>query len=323
MVVVAPDKFKGTFSAVQICQLVEERLRRSGFTDEIALRPMADGGEGMSDVIMPGSAKVANGIYEKDGNRLIVSSEIIGRDAFAESGLPLMKRSSIALGQAVDPAYPTMIAVGGTATSDCGAGFLQGLGARFYDSASRLIADPLTPDTLAAVKSADLSPLKKYRITGIIDVKANLTEGELTALHFARQKALLGENLEGLADALRHFHKIVGGCSPWDGAGGGLGYAIASVCGARCHSGAELAVKTIANDLDNACLIITGEGCVDRQTTAGGKLVDAVFKEGAKRNIPVLVLYGIAESTDLYPHMAQLESCWENCAKTLAKRETL
>ena len=137
-------------------------------------------------------------------------------------------------------------------------------------------------------------------------------EGTLTALDFARQKALPGENLTQLRDALMHFQKVVGGRSEWDGAGGGLGYAIASVCGAPCRSGAEVAIELIDINWKEVQLIISGEGCVDAQTSCGGKLVDTLYRKAVAHGIPMLILYGRAELPLPYPHLAQINEPWEN-----------
>lgn len=306
MILIAPDKFKGTYTAGEMCALIAERLRLAGVDVPVVLRPMADGGEGIADVLMRGARHVAEGIYELDGRRLAVSSEIVGFKAFEGSGIPLMGRSSYALGAAIDPDIPTDIAIGGTAVSDAGAGFLQALGARFFDRLGREITAPLCPSTLPDVASADFSALRRQNLSGIIDVKASLVGGPLTALDFAPQKALSGESLEGLAEALAHFQEVCGGSSPYDGAGGGLGYALASVCGAPCRSGAQAAVDSLDVDWRRITLVITGEGRVDRQTLVGGKLVDAIWRKASSMGIPTLIIYGCAEDTALYPRMMSL-----------------
>lgn len=314
MILVAPDKFKGTYSAGEICLMAEQELRKAGYDGEIALRPMSDGGEGIAPVVMPGAVKIADGVYRSpDGSaRLAVSSELVGFDAFRGSGLPLMERSSFALGAAIAgaPGVKTYVAVGGTATSDAGAGFLQGLGAKFYDSDGALIYAPLTPMTLHNVARADLAALGQYDLHGIIDVRARLVEGELSALDFARQKALPGEDLSGLGSAMAHFRDVLGGGSEWDGAGGGLGYALASVAGAPCRSGAETAIELMNIDWQSVDLVITGEGHVDAQTVRGGKLVDALWRKASSLGIPTVVLCGIADENLPYENLGRIDSQW-------------
>lgn len=323
MILIAPDKFKGTFTASQICDMVCSRLHAAGYDGHISCRPMSDGGEGARNTFLPDSVRIDTGVYEDraTGSRLIVSSEIVGREAFAGSGIPLMRRSSIVLGRAVKPGIVTYISIGGTATSDGGAGFLQGLGVKFHDRSGNVITKPLTPSALRNVAGADTSALSRYDLKGIIDVRASLTGPGLSTLDFAPQKAIEGESLDGLADALSHLQRILGGSSPWDGAGGGLGYALASVAKAPCADGAKLAIESMGVDWGHIGLVITGEGCVDNQTVTGGKLVDSLWREASGRGIPVLVLYG--RKTDMefpYMHMSQLESRWEQAAITLVSR---
>ena len=322
MIVIAPDKFKGTYTADEICRLVKSRLLNAGINSPVYCCPLSDGGEGVASMLMPERKQLSTGVYEHNGQRLVVSSEIVGFDAFFGSGLPLMRRSSYELGRAVKPGIPTTIAVGGTATSDCGAGFLQGLGGRFYDRNGREIHDQLCPETLMSVASADLSSLDKYDMSGVIDVRASLIEGPLTALDFAGQKAFPGESLSLLKEVFAHFQQIVGGSSEWDGAGGGIGFALASVCRSVCRSGADIAVKSIGISDGTIDLVITGEGCVDRQTLYGGKLPDAVFRHYSARNIPVLILYGKKTDGFPYPYMAQIDSEWESLVKCILSRES-
>ncbi len=316
MILIAPDKFKGYHTADEVCGIIENRLRAAGYHGELRSQPMSDGGEGAAEMLLPHRrAGAVPGIYfDADNSRCVaVSSEIVGFGAFGHSSIPLMRRSSIALGQAIPQDIPTYVAVGGTAISDGGAGFLQGLGVKFYNSHDRIIDEPLCPTTLHTVSEADTSALSRYRLTGVIDVEATLlpeSDGKLSTLDFARQKALPGEDLGGLADALRHLNDVLGGRSPWDGAGGGIGYALASVADAPCLSGSQMAVESLGIDPARVNLVITGEGRVDRQTTRGGKLVDAVYRRATALGIPVLVLYGAPDSYPFYPHMAQIYSDW-------------
>lgn len=314
MILIAPDKFKGTYTSGEVCRLFSERLRLAGIDVPIKELPLSDGGEGIADVLMPKGRLISSGVYEDGTKRLVVSSEIIGFEAFKDSNLPLMHRSSFMLGKAIERGKETIIAVGGTAISDGGAGFLQSLGVKFYDANNNLIHEHLTPALLPRIARAETSELAGYKITGIIDVKASLTESPLSALDFAAQKALQGEDLSALKDALEHFHDILGGSSQWDGAGGGVGYAIASVIGAECYSGAEVALDKMDIDWSDIELVITGEGRVDEQTVRGGKLVDAVYKTASSKGIPTLIVYGAVSGNLPYPYMAQIEEDWENCS---------
>ncbi len=310
-ILIAPDKFKGTFTASEMAAHMAAELRRAGYEGEMVLRPLADGGEG-SSVLLPYCRPVELGVYEAPGGEMLVSSsQLVGFESFVNTNLGLMQRSSYALGRAVRPHRPTYIAVGGTAVCDGGAGFLQGLGVKFYDSCGKLIDRRLTPATLCSVARADTSSLADYDLRGLVDVRADLYSGPLSALDFAAQKALPGEDLSLLPKALAHLQAVLGGNSEWDGAGGGVGYAIASVCKAPCQSGAERAIETLADlDWNSIGRVITGEGCVDAQTSLGGKLVDAVYRHAASRGIPTLIVAGRIDGPQRYPHTVILNSDW-------------
>ena len=299
MILIAPDKFKGTYTSQEMCRLMSDAVRHISPETEIVCRPLSDGGEGFS--------ALKAFIPEFRDYALLESSAIVGHGSYPPD-MPLMLRSSYALGAAVHPGVPTIISVGGTGVSDGGAGFLQALGVRFYDRCGRMITEPLSPATIPAIASADISCLADYNLTGVIDVRATLTGPGLSALDFARQKAIAGEDLSGLKHALSHLQKILGGESEFDGAGGGLGYALASVAGARCTSGAQLAVSLLDPILDSGQvdLVITGEGCVDHQTTAGGKLPDAVYRAASARSIPTLIVGGRIDVPEAYPLMCTL-----------------
>lgn len=312
MILIAPDKFKGTFSAQEICAAISGLLREGGYSGPILCRPLSDGGEGIASTLMPRGKRVAPGVYEDtDGARLVVSSEIVGFANFGNPMPPLMQRSSVALGLAVEPGVPTTLAIGGTATSDGGAGFLQGLGAEFYNPSGQLISKPITPALLPDISSADLSALSRYDLRGIVDVKARLipdgNPSQLSALSFASQKGLDRADFSRLENNLRHLQHLLGGESPFDGAGGGLGYALASVVGAPCRLGGEVVLEKADIPWAEIFLVITGEGSVDLQTSRGGKLVDTIWREASRRGIPTVIAYGRKDEGLPYPTMIQIE----------------
>ena len=310
MILIAPDKFKGTYTAEEMCRLMAKTIHIAAPSQQVITQPLSDGGEGFEAMVRSCS------LYS--GYELRESSKLVGFRSYPPS-LPLIHRSSYPLGEGIRPGCPTLISVGGTAVSDGGAGFLQALGVKFFDHNGHLITTPLTPARLPEIGSADTCALKKYELSAAIDVHATLVGPGLCALDFARQKALPGENLDGLPAALERLHDVLGGESPFDGAGGGIGYALASVAGATCRSGSEIAVSVIEPLLDSGkiSLVITGEGCVDRQTVNGGKLPDAVFHAASARGIPTLIVGGRIEVPDAYPLMSTLKNLESTLRKIL------
>ena len=192
------------------------------------------------------------------------------------------------------------VGIGGTATCDGGAGMLQSLGARFFDSAGREMTADITPAMLPCISSADLSALHREpwheRLTGLSDVRASLLPPGLSALDFAAQKGARPADMPVLAAGLANLRRVLGmnACSPYDGAGGGVGFALATVIGAEVLPGAATILDSKEIDWTSITLVITGEGRIDRQT-AGGKVVDTLCFRARSLGIPSLSIGGYAE----------------------------
>lgn len=308
MILIAADKFKGTLAAAEVARVVAEALRRCGVTEEMELRPMADGGEGSQHILLRRSRAVAPGVYADGGEAVVVSADVVGRGCFPADE-PLMERSSRALGEAMLTAAALKperltVAVGGTACSDGGAGMLAALGARFYDDAGADISAAICARRLAEVPAINLGGLCALPpLEAMIDVEAQLCDGPLSAVDFAPQKALPGEDISGLASGLQNLRRLITTRSPFDGAGGGIGFALCSVLGAKGYLGAERAAASLQLERPGISAVITGEGKVDSQTVLGGKLVDRVVKAAERAGVPAIVVCGTAEEPLPYRHV--------------------
>lgn len=308
MIVIAADKFKGTLTAMEVVQVVAEELRRCGVTEQIEWRPMADGGEWSQWVLLPRPRAVAPGVYVDGDEVAVVSADVVGRGCFPADE-PLMERSSRALGEAMLTAAAMRperltVAVGGTMCSDAGAGMLAALGARFYDAAGADISAVINARRLAEVAAIDLSHLCALPpLEAMIDVEARLCDGPLSVVDFAPQKALPGEDISGLAVGLQNLRRLITTHSPFDGAGGGIGFALCSVLGAKAYLGAERAAESLQLECPGISAVITGEGKVDSQTVLGGKLVDRVVKAAERAGVPAIVVCGTAEEPLPYRHV--------------------
>lgn len=280
MKLIIPDKYRGTLTAAEAARAIAE-----GLGGECLCLPMADGGEGTA-ASLPGCS-------------VIESSSVIGHGS-GQAKLPLLHRSSYPLGTAIAHALSRddskiCVAVGGTATADGGAGLLQALGVRFYDSAHKIIEQPLTPHIIADIAGADLSSADlhtlRQRLVILSDVEAGLTSGPLTALDFLQQKGADVADFPVITHSLQHLHELFGGSSPFDGAGGGIGYALAAVLGCRAALGAEYILGHLPVDWSKVELVATGEGSIDRQSLAG-KVVGTVLEYCRQRNIPAVAFGG-------------------------------
>jgi len=299
MIIIATDKFKGTLSATEACSAIACGLRDAGISDSIRQCPMADGGDGTADVL---AALLPH------GHSVVESHLHIGPDCFL--GVEPMCRSSLAFGKALAEALRSnshvYATIGGTACCDGGAGMLQALGMKAYRPDGSEITVPLSPRLLPEIAATDLSCLPdSKRITVLSDVYASLTpDGQhtLSALDFAGQKGFASYDMHGLTEALIHWQNIVAGGrrSEIDGAGGGIGFALAAVLGSRAIAGAAFVADLYDMPFAGAGLVISGEGRIDTQTGAG-KAVSEIAARAAACGTPFLAIGGSVHGRHPYP----------------------
>lgn len=279
MILIAPDKFKGTLTARQAASAIASAIKDI----EYIKAPMADGGEGSASILCSSPQWDRHDSYYVNNHTrtaVIDSSAIIGLDGINIMHHDILKASSAPLGVKVREIIKggcekVIIGIGGTSTCDGGEGFLVGLGTE---------------------------KLSTYRdkIIGLSDVCVPLVaaHGEPSALMFAPQKGATPQDIDILRRRLEGlYHKYQNRRSPYDGAGGGLGFAIASVIGARCFSGAEYVLDHYNIDWSKISLTITGEGRIDDQT-ATGKVVNVVTRTSLAHGVPVVAFGGYVE-----PHL--------------------
>lgn len=299
-VLIAADKFKGSLTAVQVAERVMAGLRRVVPGVEVEALPVADGGDGTVD------AAVAAGFERREvrvagplGDELTAAFALRGDTAVVEmaeaSGLQRLPAGVFApltsstygsgelLRAALDAGAGTIVfGVGGSATTDGGAGMLSALGARFVDAEG----EPVAPGgaALSDVATADLSGLDP-RLSSVDFVLASDVDNPLTGPKgapavYGPQKGASPDDVEILDAALGHFaavlEKSIGSrateyaAAPGAGAAGGIGYG-ALVLGARFRPGIEVMLDVLgfAPALERATLVITGEGSLDEQTLHG------------------------------------------------------
>lgn len=295
MIVIAPDKFKGSLTALEAAHAIAEGLRDGGCREEIALCPMADGGEGMPDRL-GGSPVVSACDHVGYANAGVAKTDVMDRSS-APLGRSLRERYGM---ERSDAPRRIWLAVGGTLTVDGGAGALGALGVRFYDRSGGLIKGDVTAAMLPDLARCECDPrLKEYwrsRLFILSDVNATLTGAGLSALDFAVQKGVKAKRLPSLGKSLENLRRVLGSPLPSavDGAGGGIGFAFASFIGAPCGSGAEAMLRAAGIDWQKVTLLISGEGSIDCQT-AGGKVVETLRREAKRRGVPFIAVGGYVE----------------------------
>lgn len=290
------------------------------------LAPLADGGEGTLEVLRGAlalrirSARVPGPLGDRVRARMGVGRNVVVLEAAEVVGLariPRVRRDpwrssteglGILLRHALDLGVPrVLVALGGSATVDGGAGLLHALGARFFDERGRLLAPtPLALTRLARVDRSGLDPrLSKVELVALCDVRVPLL-GERGARMFMEQKGVRRADLERAEDVLARLHPSRVARRAGAGAAGGLGAALASL-GARLVSGGErvLAEHGIRRRVGRAELVITGEGRLDEQTLQG-KAIAALARECRRAGTPLLALCGRVDLTSAAQRRAGL-----------------
>ncbi|MEU9367301.1 glycerate kinase [Streptomyces avermitilis] len=299
-VLIAADKFKGSLTAVQVAERVTAGLRRVAPAVEVEALPVADGGDGTVDAaVAAGFERRAVRVAGPLGEEVTAAFALRGDTAVVEmaeaSGLQRLPKGVFApltsstygsgelLRAALDAGARTIVfGVGGSATTDGGAGMLAALGARFVDAEG----EPVAPGGggLSELALADLSGLDprlaEVELVLASDVDNPLTGPKGAPAVYGPQKGASPDDVATLDAALAHFasvlEKAIGpraaeyAAAPGAGAAGGIGYG-ALVLGAGFRPGIEVMLDVLgfAPALDRATLVITGEGSLDEQTLHG------------------------------------------------------
>lgn len=322
-IIVAPDKFKGSLSAPEVCQYLEIGLKTVLADVTVERIPVADGGEGTLDAALgSGFVRRTATVSGPTGKPLAADFAVRGREAVIEmalaSGLDVLpegrleplRSSSRGTGElilaALDEGCTTItLGVGGSACTDGGAGLISALGARLVDCDGRLLADG--GGFLNRLWDMDLRGLDE-RLAGTkfilaSDVDNPLLGPEGAAAVFGPQKGASPADIERLEEGLERFYRgvsnhlgtdgVVHMEAPGSGAAGGVGYAALTVLRAQRRPGIDVVLDFTAlpQRLEGADLVITGEGSLDAQSL-GGKAPMGVAQSAIAANVPVIAVCG-------------------------------
>ena len=322
-IVIAPDSFKGSLTALEAANAIEEGLKRFFPEAEIIKVPMADGGEGtvQSLVDATGGRIVKRIVTGPLGDKVEAQFGILGdgRTAVIEmasaSGLPLvppdkrnpMVTTTYGMGELIKAALDMgcrkfIIGIGGSATNDGGGGMAQALGVKLLDKEGNDI--PFGGGGLLKLDRIDISTLDpriaESEIVVACDVDNPLTGPRGAARVYSPQKGATPDMVEILDKALEHFAEVVKRDLgrdikdvPGAGAAGGLGAGLMAFLNARLQLGVDIVIEAtgLEEKVKGADLVITGEGGIDSQTIYG-KTPIGVTKVAKKFGIPVLAVAG-------------------------------
>ncbi len=328
--VLAIDSFKGCLTSAEAEAAAAEGVHAALPECEVIRIPVADGGEGMLDVLIAAthgksiSVQAHGPLMELREARYGISGD--GQTAFIEmaaiSGLPLvtpekrnpMQTTTFGTGELIRDALQRgcrhfIIGLGGSATNDAGLGMLRALGFRFPDKTGNVSG--YGGQMMGKVDSIDTSSvhplLSGCTFTAACDVRNPFYGTDGAAYVFAPQKGADAAMIEALDTGMRHLAAVIfrttgkdiSSC-PGAGAAGGMGGSLSAFLNAELKPGIQLLLEmqNFAEQIKDADLIITGEGKSDRQTVMG-KVPYGILTEARKQHIPVVLIAGGIEDTDI------------------------
>lgn len=323
VIVLAPDSFKESMTAKEVCEAMERGIRKANSQIRCIHVPMADGGEGTMQSLVDATG---GRVYSKEvvgplGNNVVAEYGILGNgeigviEMASASGIHLVdseKRNPLitttfGTGQLIKACLDKgvkklLIGIGGSATNDGGAGFIQALGGRLLDENG----DDLSygGGALAKLHTIDLSNLderlKYVSVEVACDVNNPLCGKEGASYVFGPQKGATREMIEILEQNLSHYAEVIKEQLGKDvinkagaGAAGGLGAGLMAFLDVKLKSGIEMVIEyaNLEEKVRDADMVWTGEGSIDFQTQYG-KTPLGVAMIAKKYNKPVIALAG-------------------------------
>jgi glycerate kinase len=324
-VLIAPDKFKGSLTAPQVCDAIGSALQELNSSLNIYSLPLADGGEGSCELL----TKLSDGTFttvpvHDPLDRPIDVAYGLSRDgstAFMEiapaSGLQLLKKeernpmitTTRGTGELIRHALDhgvskIFLGIGGSATNDAGTGLAEALGVRFLSSDGNQLKP--VGENLRYIHTIDISQLHTRSaaidLTIFCDVDNPLFGPQGAAYIFAPQKGADEKMIAVLDDGLRHYASLLEKTFqrpvnfPGAGAGGGLPASLKVFTNLTVIPGMEFIIQFtgLEERIQQADIIITGEGKIDRQTLSG-KVVNGIAQLARKYNKRLIVVAGTCE----------------------------
>jgi glycerate 2-kinase len=341
-VVVAPDKFKGSLTASEVAQRVAAGIAAVAPGVSVIQVPVADGGDGTVAAAVaagfrlvslvadgPTGAPVATAFAVRNGVAVVEMADVSGLRLLPPDRLAPLDASSYGTGQVIRAALDhgcrtIVLGIGGSASTDGGAGMLQALGARLLDAAGTEL--PRGGAALADLDRVDLDGLDR-RITETEVVLASDVDNPLlgargAAAVYGPQKGAWPHDVALLDAALTRWADLVeaavgdsGPPRPRDragaGAAGGVGFAAIAVLKAVQRSGIDLVLELVrfTDHLTGAGLVITGEGSLDEQTLHG-KAPAGIAAAAATAGVPVVTVSGRVALADDELHSAGIQQAY-------------
>jgi glycerate kinase len=321
-IVIAPDSFKESLSAPEVAAALARGVKRAAPLAQIICIPMADGGEGTVQAVLGatqserrsqwvqnalGQPIEAQWAWLPDQTAVIEMACAAGLEHIAATERDALRATTYGVGQLIKHALDAgarhiVLGLGGSATNDAGAGMLCALGLSLLDAQHQ----PIAPGgaalaTLAHLEASKLDPrLKQTRITIASDVNNPLCGPRGASAIFGPQKGASPEQVQQLDAALSHFADLCAQYlghdrrdAPGSGAAGGVGFAAHAWMQATFRPGVAVIAEIggLAQALEGATLVLTGEGRMDAQTLLG-KTPMGVAQIAKRAGVPAIAIAG-------------------------------
>lgn len=322
-IVVAPDSFKGSLTAIEVSIAIEQGIREVFPEAEVIKIPMADGGEGTVQCLVnaTGGKVLEEKIIGPLGDEVLAFYGILGDrktaivEMAAASGLILIPESkrdplvttTYGTGQLIKAALDQgcrkmIIGIGGSATNDGGAGMVQALGVKLLDQEGKEVG--FGGGELKKIVKIDIScmdnRLSDTKVLVASDVNNPLCGPQGASKIYGPQKGATPEVIEELDKSLAFFAELIKRDLnkevkdiPGAGAAGGLGASLMAFLNAELRPGIEIIIEIVKIEqiIRESDLLITGEGRIDAQSVFG-KVPFGLGKMAKKYNVPVIAIVG-------------------------------
>lgn len=320
--ILVPDSFKGTLSAIEVCNIMKSSIKNLYKDANIISVPVADGGEGTVDAFLYALGGEKKSVWVSDAfneqkilaHYAMLKDDIAVIEMAACAGLPLVKNrlepdktTTFGVGELIIDAVNSgakkiILGLGGSATNDGGCGMASALGVKFKDEQDREFIP--TGGTLSQIYKIDMnniySKIKDIEFISMCDVDNPLCGRLGASAVFAPQKGADEDMVKSLDEGLAHLAKIIKRDLHIEvkdikgaGAAGGLGAGSIAFLQSKLTKGIDVILDTINFDelVSKADIVFTGEGKFDSQSLHG-KVVMGVANRSQKYKTPVIVVTG-------------------------------
>jgi len=320
--ILVPDSFKGTLSAIEVCNIMKSSIKNLYKDANIISVPVADGGEGTVDAFLYALGGEKKSIWVSDAfneqkilaHYAMLKDNIAVIEMAACAGLPLVKNrlepdktTTFGVGELIIDAINSgakkiILGLGGSATNDGGCGMAAALGVKFKDEQDQEFIP--TGGTLSQIYKIDMnniySKIKDVEFVSMCDVDNPLCGKLGASAVFAPQKGADEDMVRLLDEGLAHLAKIIKRDLHIEvkdikgaGAAGGLGAGSIAFLQSKLTKGIDAILDTIKFDelVSKADIVFTGEGKFDSQSLHG-KVVMGVANRSQKYKTPVIVVTG-------------------------------